>query len=725
MHDSLLVELLTEELPPKALARLMEAFSHGLYEGLKEKNFLLPKAEATPFATPRRLAVRISQVLAKQADRLVERKGPALATALDANGQPTPALLGFAKSCGVDVNKLERQAGEKGDYFVYRAKQKGEPLKQHLAAIVEAALKKLPVPKTMRWGAGEAQFVRPVHGVILLHGRKVVPGTVLGLKSGNKTRGHRFLSTGMLTIRNAKDYEKALKQQGKVIASFETRRETVARKLEEAANRLEAKVFLPTEPAGRAVVADDENEVIRMVEAQPILQGNEDLVDEVTALVEWPAVYVGEFEGEFLTVPMQCISLTMQKNQKYFALMSANGKLLPRFLFVSNMQIANPKDIIHGNERVLRARLSDARFFFDQDRKTRLEERVPRLANVVYHNRLGSQLDRVVRIQKLAGEIAPLINADRDVTVLAAKLCKADLLTDMVVEFPELQGIMGGYYALHDGEIHAAAAIREHYLPRYAGDVLPSSAESIGVALADKLDTLAGMFGIGLIPTGDKDPFGLRRQALGIIRILIERTKMLPSLDVVDLLQMACGLFPRGVLADSVAQDLHQFMLERLKPYLRDKLFEVDEIDAIVSLNPTRFDQVLPRLKALQAFRVLPQAEALAAANKRIRNILKQAGGVPLTMVDPALLREPAEQQLAQEVQALRAQVEVLLNAGDYAAALRALAALRPAVDAFFDKVMVMAEDTALRHNRLALLEGLSNLFLGAADISKLQTRQA
>ncbi len=387
------------------------------------------------------------------------------------------------------------------------------------------------------------------------------------------------------------------------------------------------------------------------------------------------------------------------------------------------MKAANPKGIIHGNERVLRARLSDARFFFDQDRKTRLEERVPRLANVVYHNKLGSQLGRVDRIQKLAGEIARLLRADDAAAERAATLAKADLLTDMVGEFPELQGIMGRYYARHDGEAPAvAAAIEQHYFPKTAGGALPDEAVAICVALADKLDTLTGIFGIGLAPSGDKDPFGLRRAALGVVRILAEKSL---ALDVLELLTLARGHFAAGVVADSVAQDLHAFMLERLKPYCRDKLFEADEIDAVVSLNPTRFDQVLPRLKALQAFRALPQAEALAAANKRIRNILKQAGGAPTTTVDSALLREPAEQQLAQEVEALRAQVQPLFSAGNYAAALQALASLRPAVDAFFDKVMVMAEDTALRQNRLALLTNLSNLFLGAADISKLQGRQA
>jgi glycyl-tRNA synthetase beta chain len=698
MQESLLVEILTEELPPKALARLMEAFSHGLFEGLQDKNFLPPEAEFTPYATPRRLAVLISSVLAKQADRVVERKGPALASALDANGQPTPALFGFAKSCGTDVHKLERQAGEKGEYFVYRAKQKGEPLRNHLAAIVETALKKLPVPKTMRWGAGEAQFVRPVHGVILLHGKKVVPGTVLGLKSGNMTRGHRFLSTCMLVIRNAKDYERILKQQGKVIALFEARREMIAKALDVAAHQV-----------GKGVRWD--------------LGKSAELVDEVTSIVEYPVVLAGAFDKAFLTVPKECLVISMQQHQKYFPLAGARGELLPNFLFVSNMKAANPKEIIRGNERVLRARLSDARFFFDQDRKTKLEERVPRLADVVYHNKLGSQLGRVDRIQKMAGEIARLLQVDDVAAERAAMLAKADLLTDMVGEFPELQGIMGCYYARHDGESPVvAAAIEQHYYPKTAGGALPDEAAAICVALADKLDTLTGIFGIGLAPGGDKDPFGLRRAALGVVRILTEKSL---GLDVLELLTLARGHFPAGVVADSVAQDLHSFMLERLKPYLRDKLFEADEIDAIVSLNPTRFDQVLPRLRALQGFRALPQAEALAAANKRIRNILKQAGGVPVTMIDQALLREPAEQQLAQEVEALRVQVEALLNEGNYVVALQALASLRPAVDAFFDQVMVMVEEKALRHNRLALLADLSNLFLGAADISKLQGRQA
>jgi len=695
MAEPLLVELLTEELPPKALARLMEAFSHGLFEGLKEKNFLLPESEPRPYATPRRLAVVISHVLDRQPDRIVERKGPALATALDSEGKPTPALLGFAKSCGVEASKLERQAGEKGEYFVYRAKQKGEPLRNHLATVVEAVLRKLPVPKVMRWGAGDAQFVRPVHGVVLLHGRRVVPGTVLGLRSGNKTRGHRFLSKGALTIAQARDYEKTL-MQAKVLASFEKRRETIARALDSAAHR-----------RGKGVRWD--------------LGKSDDLVDEVASIVEFPVVLGGVFDPAFLEVPKECLIISMQQHQKYFPLVDARGRLLPQFLFASNMQAQNPKQIIHGNERVLRARLSDARFFYDQDRKSKLSERVPRLANVVYHNKLGSQLERVERLQKLAGEIARRLGADSKAVERAAYLAKADLLTDMVGEFPELQGVMGRYYALHDGEAPAvAAAVEQHYLPKGAGGVLPDDAIGVCTALADKLDTLVGIYGIGLVPTGEKDPFGLRRSALGVLRLLIEKSL---ALDVIELLDLARGHFPSGVLAESVVQDLYGFMLERLKPYLRDKGFEADEVDAVLALNVTRFDQLLPRLKALQAFRVLPEAEALAAANKRIRNILRQAGGAPSGNLSPALLGEPAEQRLAREIEVLRGRVEPLFAAGDYATALRLLATLRAAVDEFFDRVMVMVEDSAVRTNRLVLLDAVNRLFLGAADVSRLQPR--
>jgi glycyl-tRNA synthetase beta chain len=693
MTAPLLVELLTEELPPRALVRLMETFSRNLFEGLKEKNFLAAAAEPKAYATPRRLAVLISQVLEKQPDRQVERKGPAVATALDANGRPTPALIGFAKSCGVELAKLEKRAGDKGEYFVYCSRQKGEALKQHLATIVETALKKLPIPKLMRWGEGEAQFVRPVHGVVLLHGNKTVPGTVLGLKSGNKTLGHRFLGKGPITIKQAKDYEKTLKQSGKVIASFDARRETIVKALDAAAKKLGASWNLG--------------------------KGDE-LVGEVTSLVEFPVVLAGGFDPAFLEVPKECLIISMQQHQKYFPLADKEGKLLPRFLFVSNMKAASPKEIIHGNERVLRARLSDARFFYDQDRKQRLADRLPRLGNVVYHNKLGSQLERVQRLEKLAGRIAQLLKADRAHAERAAQLCKADLLTEMVGEFPELQGIMGRYYAKYDHEPTVVAdAVEQHYWPRTAGGELPKQPIAVCVALADKLDTLVGIYGIGLVPTGEKDPFGLRRAALGVVRILVEKSL---ALDVKDLLTSARSQFPNGVIADTVVQDLHGFMLERLKPYLKEKGFEADEIDAVVSLNPARLDQVLPRLKALKEFRALPEGQALAAANKRIRNILRQAGGTPSDKVDAGKLAEPAERQLAEAVQTLEAQVAPLFRTGNYAGAMKHLAGLRPAVDEFFDKVMVMVDDSAVRDNRLALLNRLGNLFLNVADISRLQS---
>jgi glycyl-tRNA synthetase beta chain len=594
-------------------------------------------------------------VLDQQPDREVERKGPSVSAGLDANGQPTPALLGFAKSCGVEVGKLERVKGDKNEQFAYRFKQKGEPLSKHLAGVVEAALKKLPVAKLMRWGSGEAQFVRPVHGVILLHGNKVVPGTVLGLKSGNKTLGHRFLSKGTIAIMHADKYEAILAKAGKVIADFGERRAIIESGLRKAADKLKAHVFLPQNWQG-ANFASDQEYMERNLIAQAVLGANKELLDEVTAIVEWPAVYTGEFENEFLKVPAQCIGLTMQKNQKYFALMSERAELLPKYLLVSNIETRDPANIIHGNARVLRARLADAKFFYEQDQKTKLAERVPRLANVVYHNKLGSQLERVQRLQKLAVAIAEKLKADVSAVERAAWLCKADLITEMVGEFPELQGTMGFFYARHDGESDAVAnAIVSHYLPRFAGDILPRAPAAQALALADKLDTLVGIYGIGLAPTGDKDPFGLRRQALGLARILVE--KSLP-LDLTDLLQLARSQFPAGVVAESVAQDLTVFVTDRLRPWLREQDFEADEIEAVLALGVTRLDQLLPRLRALKAFRRLPEAEALAAANKRIRNILKQAGGKARDDIDASLLREDAERVLAEQVNARRAEVE-------------------------------------------------------------------
>jgi glycyl-tRNA synthetase beta chain len=691
MSQTLLVELLTEELPPKALLALGTTFTRALHEGLQEAAFVAANALVPQdiLATPRRLAALVPHVLSVQPERPVERKGPYVAQALGADGKPSQALLGFARSCGVEVAALARGSDAKGEFFAFRSVKRGEPIEQHLPGIVMQALKKLPTPKVMRWGAGEAQFVRPAHGLIMLLNDRVVPGEVLGLASGNRTQGHRFLGDGALRIESAGSYLETLERRGSVIASFARRREAIAEALHKAA-------------AGfGGSIADDPA-----------------LLDEVTALVEYPAIYAGTFDPAFLAVPQECLILSMKQHQKYFPLLEpGSGTLLNRFLIVSNLLTDDPKDIVAGNERVLRARLSDAKFFFDQDRKARLAARVERLGAVVYHNRLGTQLERVQRIEKLASAIAERLKADVAKAERAAHLCKADLLTDMVGEFPELQGIMGQYYARHDGEDETVArAIEAHYHPRFAADTLPQDNVGSAVALADKLDTLVGIYGIGLVPTGDKDPFGLRRQALGVLRILAERE--LP-LDLVELLQMAKLSFAIGVVADSVAADLHAFMLERLRNYLRERGFALDEIDAVVGQNPTRIDLVVPRLKAVQAFRALPEAEALASANKRIRNILRKTT-VSQASVDPALLSERAEKDLYEATSRLMPRVRALVEDEDYAEALRVLAGVRKEVDTFFDEVMVMTDEPLTRDNRLALLAQLEALMNQVADISKL-----
>ncbi len=686
MQENLLVELLTEELPPKSLRALGARFAEGIFSRLKSQDFLAPDSSFHAYATPRRLALVVHRVKKQQSDRPVERKGPAVASGLGKDGKPTPALAGFARSCGVAVEGLERQADAKGEYFVFRSVRKGEPLEQHLAAMVAEAVKELPVAKIMRWGSGEAEFVRPVHGLIMLHGHHVVPGTVLGLASANRTRGHRFLG-GELAIPHPDEYARLLEEQGAVVPGFEARMERIRQALEQA--------------AGGARLA-----------------AGEDLLSEVAALVEAPAVYEGRFSEEFLAVPQECLILSMKQHQKYFPLLDPkSGRLLPRFLIVSNLKVADPRNIVQGNERVLRARLSDAKFFFDHDRRTRLEERVPRLGQVVYHNRLGSQLERVTRIQKLAGTIARKLGADVGHAERAARLCKADLLTDMVGEFPELQGIMGQYYAAHDGEPEAVArAIEAHYHPRFAGDTLPQDNTGAAVALADKLDTLVGIYGAAGAPTGDKDPFALRRHALGVLRILAE--KSLP-LDLLALLQAARAQFPAEVIPESVALDVHQFMLERLRSYLREREFQPDEIEAVVGQHPTRIDLVPPRLAAVREFKKLPEAASLAAANKRIQNILRKAQ-VPDANPDLTLMQEPAERALFAATAHLAPVVASLMDSGDYTDALRALARARAEVDAFFEEVMVMTDEPLIRANRLALLRQLGELMNRVADIAKL-----
>ncbi len=687
--DTLLIELLTEELPPKALPRLGEAFASQIEAGLAREKLLEPEAQPTWYATPRRLALALTGVRAQAPDESVTEKIMPVAVGLDAEGRPTPALLKKLAAKGIPeaaIPRFERRLDGKTETLFYTYTSPGRRLAEVLEAIVEESVRRLPIPKLMRWGAGEAEFVRPVHGVIALHGEAVVPCTLFGLTAGRVTRGHRFMGEGEIVIEHAAAYAEALRARGRVEPDFAARRDRIQAALEAAAGS--EQVLIP-----------------------------EALLDEVTALTEWPVVLKGSFDAAFLAVPQECLILSMQSHQRYFPLLDANGRLLPRFLLVANLESPEPARIVHGNERVLRARLADAKFFYDQDRKTRLEARVPRLDEVVYHNRLGSQGDRVRRLTRLSAAIARELNADADLAARAALLAKADLVTDMVGEFPELQGIMGRYYALHDGEDdRVAAAIEAHYLPRFAGDRLPEGNIALSLALADRLDQLIGIFGIGLVPTGAKDPYALRRAALGVLRMLLEQG--LP-LDLRELLRLAHAQFDREQVADSTPVDVFLFMLERLRVYLRERGHAVDEVEAVVVQQPSRIDRVPARLAAVAAFRRLPEAAALAAANKRIQNLLKKAGEVG-GGIDATLLQEAAERELYHTLIEVQPKVEALLAGLDYTGALCELAGVRTAVDRFFDQVMVMVDEPLLRANRLALLAQLARVMNCVADIGQL-----
>jgi glycyl-tRNA synthetase beta chain len=670
MPESLLVELLTEELPPKALSALGLAFANGIRDELVALG-LAPKTGKfeSDLATPRRLAVLVSDVAERAASEEREVTGPAASA-------PPAAVAGFAKKHGVAVEALQRKAGAKGEVFVARVKAGGAALDEVLAGVVDRVVRKLPIPKVMRWGDGDAQFVRPVHGLVMLHGSRVVPGSVLGLVSGNRTQGHRFMGKRDLTLARAGEYVSLLRDEGSVVCRFAERRSAIERGLTEEAARQDAD-----------------------------LGAYQDLLDEVTALVEHPSVYVGTFPSSFLDVPQECLILTMRQNQKYFPLFDRKEELLPRFLIVSNMKVADARHIIGGNERVVRPRLEDARFFYDQDRKLRLEARVPQLAKVVYHNKLGTQLERVQRVQLLAGKIARQLKADVAAAERAAWLSKADLLTGMVGEFPELQGVMGRYYALHDGEPRVVAdAIEAHYRPRFAGDRLPEDQVACALALADKLDALAGMFGIGQAPTGEKDPFGLRRAALGVVRILVERKLPLSLPELVE------------------RPDVQAFILERFAGYLREQGFSALQVDAVLSQSPTRLAVVPQQLEAVKAFQALPEAESLAAANKRVANILKQAlaKGESFNKTERKTLKEPAELALFTALELTTSHAVPLYERGDYTGYLKSFAVLKQPVDAFFDSVMVMAKEDDLRHNRLSLLRDLRDAMNRVADISKL-----
>lgn len=684
---ALLIELFTEELPPLSLTRLSEALAHQVHEGLVRHQFI-DESEVRCFATPRRLALLIPDVAAIQPERWIERKGPSLKAARSPSGEASAALLGFAQSCGATLEQLTTQHDAKGqEYYLHRHLKPGEPLAALLPGILEQALKLLPVAKVMRWGTRDAAFVRPVHGLVVLHGEAVLPVMLMGLTAGRQTQGHRFMGAGTLTLPQATDYEVVLEQSGHVIASFSARRERIARALAEAAHP-------------------------HHLLARP------ELLDEVTALVEWPAVYEGHFDPDFLRVPQDCLILSMQQHQKYFPLGDATGKLVPRFLLVSNLDTPTPKAIIQGNERVLRARLSDARFFFEQDQKTTLVDRLPRLDAVVYQQRLGSMANRVERLVQLSVRMGNALSLDSEQTRQAARLMKTDLVTEMVGEFPELQGRMGMEYGRLEGlPAMVCEAMGSHYQPRFAGDALPSTLLGCVLALADKLETLVGIYGIGQIPTGDRDPFALRRATLGILRLLIERD--LP-LEWIPLLDWTRDTFAAGVLEDSALASLTDFIHERLRGYLRERGYEPALIEAVTPL-PALLSRLPARLDALHYFRQQPEAQGLAAAHKRIRNLLKKAPTSEATMPSRAALQEPAEIALAQRLEELEEPVQRLMAQGDYSAALHQLALLHDPVQRFFDEILVLCPDLALRARRLDLLAQLESLMNCVGDLSCLK----
>jgi glycyl-tRNA synthetase beta chain len=685
---TLLVELLTEELPPNSLKELSEVFATKLLLELQRDRFLADRSTVRAFATPRRLAALITMVHDHSPDSERDVQGPPLSA-------PAQAVAGFARKYGVAIEALRKAQTPKGEVYVAHVLTPGRPLEDVLFAQVEAALKALPIQKLMRWGDGEAQFVRPVHGLVMLHGTRVVPGTVLGVAAGGTTHGHRFMGAGSIALASAEEYEARLRDDGMVIADFAVRRDEIERQLRAQAGRLGAS-----------------------------LGEYADLLDEVTALVEHPSVYVGAFDAGFLEVPQECLILTMRKNQKYFPLFDTDGRLLPKFLIVSNMRVADPSNIVGGNQRVIRPRLEDARFFYDQDRKQRLEARVPLLAKVVYHHKLGSQRERVDRLKLLAGTIAGSIGADRAQAERAAELSKADLLTGMVGEFPELQGIMGSYYAKNDGEPAAVVkALADQYHLRFEDAPTAQNLVSACLYLADRLDALVGMFGIGLEPTGESDPFALRRAALGVISVFellgastATAGRKLP--DVVEFLQQAKNQFPKGVLAGAATDQVHAFILERYWNSLAT-LYPKDVVDAVISQRP-RLAEVNARVRAVQEFRKLPEAESLAAANKRIRNILVKSPPPSDHEFSESLFVERPEKDLYAAFRSVDARAASELSKGGFGAALAALAALKAPVDAFFDKVMVNVEDQALRNNRLMLLQRLDAALNRVADISRL-----
>ena len=714
---NLLVELFVEELPPKALQKLGDAFASVLHDQLAAQGLTTAASAVTAYASPRRLAAHISAVLAQAPDKAVSQKLMPVAVGLEADGQPKPALLKKLAALGADasvVPSLQRVHDGKADVLYFASTAQGASLAAGLQKALDEAIAKLPIPKVMTYqlpdGWSSVHFVRPAHGLVALHGADVVPVSALGLHAGNSTQGHRFEATvNPVVLHNADSYAQQLRDQGAVIASFAERRADIVQQLKQAADKV----------GGGVVAIEDEA-----------------LLDEVTALVERPNVLICQFEEEFLAVPQECLILTMKANQKYFPLLDAQGKLTHQFLIVSNIAPHDASAVIQGNERVVRPRLADAKFFFDQDRKKTLASRVPQLAKVVYHNQLGTQGERVERVRAIAKAIAVQLfdNLGAQHASLsshegqvaeewlltcvdnAALLAKTDLVTDMVGEFPELQGTMGAYYALNDGLPDTVAhAIEDHYKPRFAGDQLPRDNVGLVVALADKLETLVGMFGIGNLPTGDRDPFALRRHALGVIRMLVE--KALP-LELGQLIARAVPVF--GDKIQDPAAALQDFFYDRLAVSLREQGYSAQEVDAVLALRPQRLSDVAQRLAAVRAFAALPEAPALAAANKRVGNILKKAETAVQPQVNAALLQEAAEKDLYAALQTIAAQAQQQLQAGDTTAHLQTLAALRAPVDAFFEHVMVNADDVALKNNRLGLLASLHQSMNQVADLARL-----
>ena len=684
----LLVEIGTEELPPKALGRLRDALQSSLNSLLDENG--LAHGDSRAYATPRRLAVVIKDVPIAQADRDITKRGPAVKAAFDADGKPTKPAEGFARSCGVAVSELQEMETPKGRWLVYNSTVTGKAATDLIPALLEKALKALPMPKRMRWGNSDIEFVRPLHWVVLLFGEEPIAANILGVDSDRYSRGHRFHHNEAIAITAPDAYVETLEQDGMVEVDMERRRESIRTQITEAGAAL----------GGQALI-------------------DAALLDEVTALVEWPVAISGSYDPRFLEVPAEALVSSMQDHQKYFPVVDAQGQLLPYFITVANIASKDPEQIKAGNERVIRPRLEDAAFFWNQDRKQSLHSRAAQLDNVTFQKILGSLGDKQTRIAALASTLAEQSGFAIEPIQRAAALCKCDLVTSMVFEFPDLQGIMGRYYALHDGEDErVATALDECYQPRFAGDALPASETGQALAIAERLDTLVGIFAIGQRPTGDKDPFGLRRSALGVLRILIEKQL---DLDLRTLIDNAASNYPADLKANTVSDDLFSFMMERLRAWYLDAGYTLHVFAAVLARQPVRpldFDQ---RMRAVRAFRDLPEANSLSAANKRIRNILRKAETIIPAQYDKTLLQEPAEQALAAALEELDTQTAPLFKQRDYTTALCKLAALHAPVDAFFDNVMVMADDEALRDNRLALLQAVSALFLQVADISLLQ----